>query len=39
MLAEEGLASAEIDAALATLQTNRLPSDQSDLLAWSRDTV
>ena len=26
-------------AALATLQTNRLPSDQSDLLPWSRDTV
>jgi alkylhydroperoxidase family enzyme len=39
MLADEGLDSAEVDAALATLQTNRLPSDQSDLLPWSRDTV
>jgi len=39
MLADEGLVSAEVDAALATLQTDRLPSDQSDLLPWSRDTV
>jgi len=39
LLANEGLLSAEVDAALATLQTNRLPSDQSDLLSWSRDTV
>jgi alkylhydroperoxidase family enzyme len=39
MLADEGLDSAEVDAALATLQTDRLPSDQSELLPWSRDTV
>jgi len=39
LLAAEGLTGAEVDAALATLQTDRLPSDQSDLLSWSRDTV
>ena len=39
MLTDEGLVSAEVDAALATLHTNRLPSDQSGLLPWSRDTV
>ena len=39
LLADEGMGSAEVDAALATLQTDRLPSEQSDLLAWSRDTV
>ena len=39
MLAAEGLDSAEVDAALATLQTNRLPSDEADLLPWSRETV
>jgi hypothetical protein len=39
MLAAEGLDSAEVDTALATLQTNLLPSDQSDLLSWTRDTV
>ena len=31
--------SAEVEPALATLQTKRLPSDQSDLLSWARDTV
>jgi len=39
MLGDEGLTSAEVEAALATLQTKRLPSDQSDLLSWARDTV
>ena len=39
LLAAEGLTGAEVDATLATLQTDRLPSDQSDLLSWSRDTV
>jgi hypothetical protein len=33
------MSSAEVDSALATLQTDQLPSEQSDLLSWSRDTV
>lgn len=39
MLAIEGMGSAEVDAALATLQTDRLPAEQSGLLPWTRDTV
>ena len=39
LLADEGLVGAEVDAALATLQTDRLSDDQSHLLPWSRDTV
>jgi len=39
MLAGAGLGRDVVDAALATLHTDRLPADQADLLAWSRDTV
>jgi hypothetical protein len=39
LAAAEGLAEAEIDAALATLRCARLPAQEQALLAWARDTV
>lgn len=39
LLEGEGLGSAEIDSALATLQSDRLPASEAGLLSWARDTV
>jgi hypothetical protein len=39
LLKGENMDDAEIDAALATLQSKRLASHESGLLAWARDTV
>lgn len=39
MLVGEGLSSIEIDSALATLRSDRLPVGEAGLLSWTRDTV
>ncbi len=39
LLASEGFGSAEIESALATLHSDRLPSAERPLLAWTRETV
>ncbi|MEO7854367.1 MAG: hypothetical protein ABIR94_19275 [Rubrivivax sp.] len=39
LLHAEGMDDAEIDAALATLQSRRLAPQESGLLAWARETV
>lgn len=39
LLRDHGFGAAEVDAALATLQSNRLSPQQAGLLSWARDTV
>jgi len=39
LLANEGFSADEIESALATLQSQRLPSAEQPLLAWTRETV